>query len=279
MNCPTVTEQNCDGYMILDVSRCVLEGKLMYTENTEKEMQFLIKLLYSHDIDMANGDTVPICECPYCHKGMVLCHCTVGEENGYMSWQYRHICDVCGEEFDINAIQSDIFFHTAYKQETQLATPFGEVCVTANGRKIPFHHRKDTYQTTDEAFEKTIEIDIIDIDLSNFKVEDLIWCGFHEDILEFNDSDERSVLYSCEDEKHILGLCAFEPDDGDDYCYSLCDFSGNGFYYRIEEDPHNFDEKKFYKSKYASLAVACLDKADFEDANTELFCALTCVIG
>ena len=55
---------------------------------------------------------------------------------------------------------------------------------------------------------------IIDIDLSQLKVGDEIFCGFDKDLLEYNDGDERSLLYSCENEKQIMGLCAYDPMSG-----------------------------------------------------------------
>lgn len=107
----------------------------MYTGNTKEETQFLNALWSSHNWGVENGEVKPICECPHCHKGIVMCHYTVGKENGYEFRAYRHVCDTCGEKFEISKIRSDVFFHEAYKWNESLTTPFGEICVTHNGYK------------------------------------------------------------------------------------------------------------------------------------------------
>ena len=122
---------------------------------------------------------------------------------------------------------------------------------------------------------------IIDIDLSQLKVGDEIFCGFDKDLLEYNDGDERSLLYSCENEEQIMGLCAYDPYewDLDDCCFQLKECTSKGFGYCIVSDPNQFDEKKKYQSKITSLAVAWLTKEEYNDADLVMNLALTCVIG
>lgn len=93
-------------------------------------------------------------------------------------------------------------------------------------------------------------------------------------IIKYNDSDERVVMHSCETDKQILGLSAYEPDDEEAYCYQLEDYGGDGFGYRVTLDPNKFDAHHFWQSKIATLSVAVLDKDDYEDADLVLFLAL-----
>lgn len=148
-----------------------------------------------------------------------------------------------------------------------------------NGKQIPFCLRIDSYEDDKNAPSKPVLMHIIEVNLTDMKRDDMIFCGFNSSILEYNDGDERSIIYSCNDEKSILGLCAFEPDDESAYCYRLEEYTGNGFGYRITVDPGDFDGGRFYKSKIISLAVSCLNKSDYEDADLVTFLALTNVIG
>lgn len=172
---------------------------------------------------------------------------------------------------DINA---DIFFHTPYKMLDKLETPFGDIHVKINEKTVPFRYRTSTYEDGDNTKGKPVLMHIIDIDMSELNQEDIVFCGFDNNILEYNDSDERVVMHSCESEKQILGLSAFEPDDEEAYCYQLEDYGGDGFGYRVTTDPDKFDAHHFWQSKITSLYVAVLDKADYEDPDLVLFLAL-----
>lgn len=167
----------------------------------------------------------------------------------------------------------------SYRITEKLETPFGNIYVRVNGKPIPFRLRIDSYEDDKNAPSKPVLMQIIEVNLTGMKRGDIIFCGFNSNILEYNDGDERSIIYSCNDEKSILGLCAFEPDDESAYCYRLEEYTGNGFGYRITVDPGDFDGGRFYKSKIISLAVSCLNKSDYEDADLVTFLALTNVIG
>lgn len=249
----------------------------MYTESIEQEQAFLSRLWKSHNIEMSDGDTVAVGKCPKCQEGTVLTRCTCGEENGYRSWRFDHFCDTCGEQFEIGKITSDIFFHKPYETIDRLETPFGDIHVTVNEKQIPFRHRIETYKHSDE---RPVTLHLIDIDFSDLKIGDTVFCGFNKSILQYFDGDERSVIHSCEDSEQILGLCAYEPDDetSASHCYQLDDYSNKGFGYIITADPHNYDSYNFYQSKITSLAVSWLKKADYEDAELTTFLALTDVI-
>ena len=117
--------------------------------------------------------------------------------------------------------------------------------------------------------------------MSDLHSGDVVFCGFEDDILEYNDSDERSVIHSCENNSYLLGLCAYEPEEieFDAYCYQLEDYGKKGFGYRVTSDPKNYDAEEFYQSKIASLAIAWVKKEDYIDPDTEIFCILTTYIG
>ncbi|MEY8428527.1 hypothetical protein AALA00_12590 [Lachnospiraceae bacterium 46-15] len=247
----------------------------MYTGSVETETEFLLSLWKSHDTQMADGETVLVGSCPNCRKGNVLTRCTHEKSNGNLrAWRFDHYCGTCGEKYIVSDISSDIFFHKPYKMLETLETPFGDIHVKVNGQIVPFRYRTETYDDVTNAPDKPVLMHMIDIDLSNTMEGDIVFCGFDENILEYNDSDERSVLYSCESNKQILGLGAFEPDDEDIYCYQLEDYGGDGFGYRVTANPKKFDEHHFRESKFATLSVAVLNKADYKDANLVLFLAL-----
>lgn len=253
----------------------------MYTDSIEKEIDFISLLWGSHDTKMADGQIVDVCACPNCHKGTVKTRCTHGVENGNLhSWEFDHYCDLCGEVFRLDRIQSDIFFHKPYKTIEKLETPFGDIKVTVNGEVVPFRYRIESYEDPEDITAPVVTMHVIDIDLSQLKPDDKIFCGFDYDILEYNDGDERSILYSCENDKQFLGLCAYEPHEWelDRCCFQLEDYMSKGFGYRIIVDSKQFDEKEHYQSKIISLAVSWIDKEDYKDADLITFLALTSVI-
>lgn len=253
----------------------------MYTGAVESEREFLVDLWKSHNISMRDGEEAFIRKCPKCRVGNVIAHCTQGIENGYKFWKWQHRCDACGEEFGIARMNSDIFFNTPFEMLDQIETPFGNVTVKRNGKPIHFRCRNEKYEDTEDAQDKSVLMKIIDIDMSECKQGDILFCGFDDEILECNDSDERSVIYSCENGTFLLGLCAYEPDelDIDDYCYRLDDYCKKGFGYKIISDPKSFDADEFYQSKITSLAVTWLRKEDHDNPNTEIFMLLTALIG
>lgn len=247
----------------------------MYTDSIKSESDFLLSLWKSHDTKMADGESLIVGECPKCHKGKVLTRCIHEKSNGELrAWRFDHYCDVCDEKFHVSDISADIFFHRPYKMLDKLETPFGDIHVKVNGKNVPFRYRTSTYDDDENTQDKSVFMHLIDIDLSDLKVEDIVFCGFDKNILEYNDSDERIVLHSCESDKQILGLSAFEPDDEEIYCYQLEDYGGDGFGFRITSDPDKFDAHHFWESKFATLSVAFLEKADYEDPDLVLFLAL-----
>lgn len=248
---------------------------MMYTDTFESESEFMHSLLSSHNIKMEDGETAVVCTCPKCRKGNVLTRRTVEKVKGDMrTWRFDHYCDTCGERFPIGKIEADIFFHRPYELLDKLETPFGDVHVKVNGKNIPFRYRTDTFADDCHTHDKPVLIHLIDIDMSGLRLDDTVFCGFENNILEYNDSDERVVLHSCESDTQILGFSAFEPDDEESYCYQLETYDGDGFGYRVTTDPGSFDSEHFYQSKFATLAIAVLNKTDYEDADSVLFLAL-----
>lgn len=261
----------------------------MYTESIESEKEFVSELCRSFHFNMEDGEIVTVRECPKCHSGTVVTKCIHFNSNGHVGYRYRPYCDSCGEKFSISRMKKDIFFHTPYTMIEKLETPFGDIFEKINGRTVPIRYRTETCESVEEPPGKPIVLHIIDIDTTGLKKNDRITCGFETDTLEFNDGDVRAVLYSCENEELFFEICAYEPEELEDYCYQLedyedygdklGDFYKKGFVYRITQDPSRFDRSNFYPSKIISLAVAWVNKADYKDADTELFCSLTSVIG
>lgn len=176
-----------------------------------------------------------------------------------------------------DSVQNEVEFHGPHKLVEELETPFGDIHVRVDGKGIPFSYRIQTYEAPEGKLDKSVTIHVIDIDFSELKIDDTIFCGFENDILEYNDGDENSVLYSCESDKQILGLCAYESYDCDmEYCcFQLEDKSPKGFGYRIVSEPKEFGAHKFYNSKKTSLSVAWVNKADYRDADLVIFFTLT----
>ena len=249
----------------------------MYTESVGSEIEFLGDLLKCYGTSMADGETVFVRKCPNCHNGNVFTRCASGEENGNQFWQYHHFCDTCGERYEISRLQSDIFFHKTYIIADKVQTPFGDVQVKINGYVMPFRY----WNSTENFWEKPLLLHIINIDLSELKPEDVITCGFEKDILEINSSDERSVIYSCENEKLLLGFCAYETYEWEMeyYCYQLENCGGKGFRYKVISNPADFDVSQFYQSKIISLAIAWINKDDYKDPDLGIFLSLTSEIG
>ena len=254
----------------------------MYTKTVEEEIAFISSLWSSHDIKMDDGETIDVGVCPNCHKGTVKTRCTHGIEDGKLRfWKFDHYCDSCGEVFSLGRMRSDIFFHKPYKLVERLETPFGDIKVMVNGKTVPVRYRTEIYENPEDTPAPTVMMHVIDIDLSQLKTDDEVFCGFDQDILEYNDGDEKSIFYSCENDKQILGFCAYKPHerDLDDSCFQLEKYTPKGFGYRVVADPKQFHEKEHYQSKITSLAVSWLNKMDYKDADLAAFLALTCVIG
>ena len=252
----------------------------MYTGSLESEIGLFADLCKSRDMSMADNETKYVRKCPKCNNGSVITRKIHGYSNGRESYGFDHYCDTCGEIFYTNRLHSDIFLHKPFDVCDKIVTPFGDIKVKINGKQADFRYRTDIYETKSKAAEKVISIEIIDIDVSRLHINDIITCGFDTELLEYNDSDERSVIFSRETASLLLGLCAFEPYEWetDTFCYQLEDYPGKAFKYRIVSSPDNFDENELYESKFISLAVVCINKKDYKDPNTELFLALTMVI-
>lgn len=244
----------------------------MYTESIESEQNFLAELIRSCDTSMKDGDEVIVCKCPVCRHGNVVTRCS--QHRG--SWSYEHYCNFCGETFDKNRIRSAIFLHEPFDVSSVIDTPFGSIRTAVNGKEVPFHFR---HENNERGYGNPVDIKIIDIDASGLRQGDFIFCGFDQCILSADDSDERSVIFSCEDENRLLGFCAFDPEEDDTGCYVLYSVNGKGFVYEITADPDRFDKQEFYQSIIISLAVVCIDKTEFQDPEEAIFDALTTVIG
>lgn len=250
----------------------------MYTESIEKESKLLMDLFRSMDANMSNEESVFVRKCPKCGSGSIFTHCTHGLENKRRFCSFEHYCDTCDEQFDLSRISADIFFHKPFSTLDKIETPFGNITVKANGKTIPFRCRTEHYEYNKS---KLITMNIIDIDLSELKQDDIVFCGFNNAILEYNDADERSLLYSCENDSLLLGLCAYDPYEWetDIHCFLLNSSENRGFEYAIITDPNKFDANKYYQSKIASIAVSWINKNDYDNPDLAIFLALTSFIG
>ncbi len=244
----------------------------MYTNSIESEKNFRLALYQSHGSDMSDGECVEVCKCPKCKSGTVHTKCTHIAKGGRY---YHSFCDSCNEQFVLSRISADIFFHKPFKLLNKLETPFGDIQVKINGQPVPFRCREETVDR--------IAIKIIDILLSSFREEDLVTCGFDNSSLEFFGSDEGNVTYSCRNDKMVLCLCTYEPDDYDSekalHCFEIDHMDGNGVTYYISKDPSEFDEYYLYQSKVASVGIAWQEAKEEYKSESELDLALSCVIG
>lgn len=253
----------------------------MYTESIETESALCAELISNHSTDMTDGEIKVVRKCPKCAEGTIITKCNIESDDGNKCWSFHHYCDSCGEIFVPSRIRSDIFFHTPFSTKRCLSTPFGEIKVKINGNETDFRYRTDCYEHQG----KTIPVDIIDIDVSQLKIGDTIFCGFDSLTFEYADSDENSEILFCGNEKLRLGFSAYDPDEYyDDYHCFLCEDCGldDSFEYRIKSEPCLLDEKQYYKSKIITLAVALVNIADYkdaDDADTALFLALTLFVG
>ncbi|MEE1410499.1 MAG: hypothetical protein U0J83_00585 [Bulleidia sp.] len=123
----------------------------------------------------------------------------------------------------------------------------------------------------------------IEIDVRDFQKGDIITCGFDKDILESNDSDERSELLTCENGELMLGFCCFDTEDflkdSDEYCYSFDSYDAKGVCYSMYamKDTKKINSSFLYH--HITLAVTWVKKAEFSSADDVLFFALSDTTG
>ena len=246
----------------------------MYTSSVESEQAFYLSLARSHELKMADGETVVAGVCPNCSKGNALIRCTwQKDERGLIQKGYDYYCDACGEKFNLNKIATDIFYHKPFKMLDKLEMPFGDIHVRINDVDVPFRYDTSTYDYYEDTHGKPVLVHNIYIDMSDLKPGDVVFCGFDSSILHYNDSGERFILHSYESDTQILGLGALDPDVEEWYCYWLDACDSNGFYYKVTADPGNFAEWDYW-SWVTSLSMAVLNMADYEDADMTLYMAL-----
>ena len=249
----------------------------MYTESIETESALCAELISNHSTDMTDGEIKVVGKCPKCADGTIITKCCIESDDGNKCWSFQHYCDSCGEIFVPSRIRSDIFFNKPFSIKRCLSTPFGEIKVKINGKETEFRYRTDSY----EWHGKPIPVGIIDIDVSQLKIDDTIFCGIDSLTFEYANSDENSVIHFCGNDELRLGFSAYDPDEYyDDYHCFIKEDCGldDSFCYRIKSDPCLLDEIQYYKSKIISLAVSWVNIADYkdaDDADTALFLALT----
>ena len=256
-------------------------GGFLYTDSLAEETAFHSALWNSCLSDVKDNEAIAVSGCPKCRKGTVFSKRVHEVTNGLASWHYDHICDRCGEKFDRNAIGTDIFFHKEREVLDRIRTPFGDLRVKVNGIAVPFHCRTaEALSQENTGEQKPFTTYDIEIDMLRLKPGTKISIGFDSELLEFEDSDEHTTLYTCEDGNTMLGLCAYEPfepyeEDFDSHCYVLDDYSPQGFTYRIISDPKKQDVNAYLRSRVLPISAAWVDKAELDEPATELFLSLT----
>lgn len=261
--------------------------KNMYTKNMETEKQFRSLLVQSIDETMYNHEIRQVTTCPKCNQGHVYIQCTVHPDQPVFNRRnYLFYCDHCGEKFDLWFIYRDIYYHEPRTSLEAIPTPFGYIHATCNEKTIPMQVKMDAYTYTpynEPDKETNIPYMRIEIDVRDFQKGDIITCEFDKDILEFNDSDERSELLTCEDEELMLGFCCFDTEDflkdSDEYCYSFDSYDAKGVCYNMHamKDTKKINSSFLYH--HITLAVTWIKKAEFSFADDVLFFALSDTTG
>ena len=113
----------------------------------------------------------------------------------------------------------------------------------------------------------------------HLNLNDEVFCGFDEEILDFYDSDEHTVLQTTENAETVLGLCGCEPvypwDEFNPRCYNLIGWGSKGFTYKVFSDPgeYEMDEEAIY-TRVLSVSLAWITKREGCNPELELFLAL-----
>ncbi|MBQ8379381.1 MAG: hypothetical protein IJX34_01030 [Clostridia bacterium] len=151
----------------------------------------------------------------------------------------------------------------------KLKTPFGKLIVLLNGKKFDYNCVKT------KKMNKGIDIFLVEIDLSNCKINDTIECFIDGCDLEYYDSDERNDLLIKEDNNIALGVCGYEPQYHEferlNYCYELQDYMDGQFVYKVFRNPKNYDKENNKNSCVIKLEICWLNTRDFEDVEETLF--------
>ena len=160
-----------------------------------------------------------------------------------------------------------------YEVIEELETPVGAVRIQVNGNYVPFRYGMDSY---DNSVELPVSIHIIDLDVSELHTDDEIFCGLEADLLEYNDGDENSILYTYENDELMFGIGAFDPFDigADRCCFELKKCTPKGYFYRIAYEPADLKRPHIF-FKHIALSVAWIKKELCEDPDTMLCLALT----
>lgn len=169
-----------------------------------------------------------------------------------------------------------------YRPCDHIDTPMGTFSVRINGAPALFAHCIDSYKDSEYSAGQPFPVHIVDIDVTDLHPGDIVSCEFSDGSFEFNDSDERSILYSYENERVYLGFCVFDPDpiaDGPGlYCYDIADVSERGIRYQIISEPLALEKSKCIRRNIISVAMMWFDKKDSIDSDLLIFMALTDVI-
>lgn len=249
----------------------------MYYESIEEERKLVSKLLEPMKIDMKNGDKRIVCKCPKCNEGDIVCKAVYGPilessdgRHYHKYYKWDEYCELCGEEFDINRIKSDIFFNRPFTIADELNTPLGIIKVYKNDTPISFKYREDKKVDVWGENRKTkysIPAICVELDFADTEIGDTLSMRVNElQAMEFYCSDEYSLTYYYEDDSFIMGISMFDtfPDCEEWCCYQNIDTSYSCSY-KVIRSPIDFSDIDFYRKTHVEIAIVLIEKSKYSD--------------
>lgn len=238
----------------------------MYYKTIEEEKNFRCNLwrifddwVISKRDNTELGTEIVNCSliCPKCKSGKIINYgITEIYHKDLRSFGMKHVCENCHEEFDRERISEDIYNHTPYEMLDHLDTPFGRFLVLRNGEPISFRYR--TMKTDVDGIE--MDEHFVDIDTSPMIKGDLIFAGIKGAGHEYLDGDEQCSYRSAENADYYLVLNGEEIDEYEvnieDYSFITEGADGDGYYYMIHRDPHNFKDVVSHFCRVITLTIA-----------------------
>lgn len=250
----------------------------MYTNSIEEEKKLYLSLHNSIYSFMNTNEAIKACQCPKCKNGDIYTTAKITTfqfDDGCKGAKYHDfklICNHCHEEYDLNSINDDIFYHEPSVIVDELETPFGTLFAKCNENKMPLRLRfqNGIYKDEKNNEERIIPITIVDLDLSGFKRNDAIFFGLDTEILEYEDADEYEQYFAAENEESLFRIRVniIEEIDNDDngcsYDWPVF-FFNQGFMYIMKETPAlNSSNKVNHLYDHVSFQITWVKK-DFKD--------------
>lgn len=144
---------------------------------------------------------------------------------------------------------SDYLFHNI----TELKSPIGTFSVMYKEQKVPFSVAKNSFDIPydvyeDEKIVKTFTTETnysLEIDVCNLKIGEVYKLSFSAGILEFCDSDERTVALATTEDGWTVGVGMYNPND-DGELEQAIEYSKEKGYYaqKVIIEPPQYDESR-----------------------------------